>query len=38
MTVRVAALADDGCCHKTRLRDAPCPLGLVCPHINKEER
>lgn len=29
---------DDGCCHKTRLRDAPCPLGLVCPHINKEER
>ena len=22
---------DDGCCHKTRLRGAPCPLGLKCP-------
>lgn len=24
---------DDGCCHKTRLIDSPCPLGWECPHI-----
>lgn len=30
-------LADDGCCHKTRLQDAPCPLGLVCPYIQGDD-
>lgn len=23
---------DRACCHKTRLRDAPCPLGRKCPY------
>lgn len=23
----------DGCCHKTRLQDGPCPLGWKCPFI-----
>lgn len=27
------ALVDDGCCHKTRLRDAPCPIGRRCPYV-----
>jgi len=27
---------DDGCCHKTRLKDAPCPVGRTCPHIKDE--
>lgn len=25
----------DGCCHKTRLRDAPCPVGRECPFIKE---
>jgi hypothetical protein len=25
-------LTDDGCCHRTRLRGAPCPLGRACPY------
>ncbi len=26
-------VGEDGCCHKTRLRDAPCPIGWKCPYI-----
>jgi chromosome segregation ATPase len=26
--------SDDGCCHKTRLKDGPCPVGRKCPHID----
>ncbi len=28
--------ATDGCCHRTRIKDAACPLGLVCPFDRKE--
>ena len=23
----------DGCCHKTRIKDGPCPIGWTCPYI-----
>lgn len=29
------AQSSDGCCHKTRLRDAPCPIGWKCPYIKE---
>lgn len=29
---RAPAAEDAECCHKTRLRDAPCPIGRACPH------
>lgn len=32
------ALIDDGCCHKTRLRDAPCPMGRRCPYVTDPRR
>jgi hypothetical protein len=26
---------DDGCCHKTRIKGSPCPLGWICPYDRK---
>lgn len=26
-------MSDDGCCHKTRIKDGPCPIGWKCPYI-----
>ena len=28
-------MSPDGCCHKTRILGAPCPLGWKCPFPNR---
>jgi len=29
---------NDGCCHKTRLKDGPCPIGWKCPYIKESDK
>lgn len=31
------SMGGDGCCHKTRLKYAPCPVGWKCPYIAEAE-
>lgn len=39
MDAQTASIAKggDGCCHKTRMKDSPCPIGWKCPYIKAEE-
>jgi hypothetical protein len=34
-TESMRRISPDGCCHKTRLLGAPCPLGWTCPFPNR---
>lgn len=32
----IARQLEDGCCHRTRIKGAACPLGLACPFDQME--
>lgn len=39
MDAQTASIAKggDGCCHKTRMKDSPCPIGWKCPYVKEGE-